>query len=64
MISAIRRYDTGKFVDIAKRAVTILSHTTISTKSGLANVSLIKDSDIQNRLPKLFSLIHYNRGKY
>ena len=34
----------------------------LSTKSRLANIAVIKDSEIQELLPKLFSIIQFNRG--
>lgn len=62
VISAIRRYKTEKYDDIYNKAIKILTRATISTKSRLANLALIKDSEVQNLLPKLFSVIQYNRG--
>jgi len=62
VISAIRRYKTENYNDIFSKSSKILNQATISTKSKLANVALIKESEVQNLLPKLFSVIHYNRG--
>jgi len=62
VISAIRRYNLKKYDEIFKNANKIISQTAISTKSKLANIAVIKDEEIQNLLPKLFSIIHYNRG--
>lgn len=62
IISAIRRYEPKESAEILKIALPILNESTISTKSKLANIALIKGSEIQNRLPKLFSLIQFNRG--
>ena len=62
VVSAIRRYNLERYSDIFSTASKILTQTIISTKSRLANISLIKDSEVQNLLPKLFSVIYYNRG--
>jgi len=62
VISAIRRYKPEKYIDTYNKAIKILSNATISTKSRLANVAIIKDAEVQNLLPKLFSVIYYNRG--
>jgi len=63
VMSAIRRYDLKPYEKIYENALKIMAKTaTISTKSPLANISLTKDTEIQGLLPKLFSLINYNRG--
>ena len=62
VISAVRRYKPKKYEDTYKKAIKILSNATISTKSRLANAAIIKDAEVQNLLPKLFSIIYYNRG--
>jgi aspartokinase len=63
VISAIRRYEMDKHDDIFENAYKILGHTVnISTKSNLAEISLIKDDDVQILLPKLFDFIKYIRG--
>jgi hypothetical protein len=62
VISAIRRYKPENYSDIFGKSSKILSQATISTKSRLANIALIKDTEVQNLLSKLFSVIHYNRG--
>lgn len=62
VISAIRRYQLDHHDDIFKTAQEVISQTIISIKSRLANVALIKDAEIQGLLPKLFSIIQYNRG--
>jgi len=63
VISAIRRYELDKHDDIFNYAYKILGHTVnISTKSNLAEISLIKDDDVQQLLPKLFDIIKYIRG--
>lgn len=64
VISAVRRYNPSGSIEpnVLKESSEILSQAAISTKSKLANVALIKDSEVQNLLPQLFSVIHYNRG--
>ena len=34
----------------------------LSTRSKLANIALIKDNEVEELLPKIFSIIQYNRG--
>ena len=60
--SAIRRYKLDRYDDIFTTASNIVSFGEISTRSKLANVAVIKDTENQMLLPKLFSLINYNRG--
>ena len=63
VISAIRRYELDKHDDIFDNAYKMLGRTVnISTKSNLAEISLVKDDDVQQLLPKLFSIIKYVRG--
>lgn len=63
VIAAIRRYQLDELDDIFNKAYILLSQTiNISTKSNLAEISLIKDDDVQKILPELFSIIHYIRG--
>jgi hypothetical protein len=62
-ISAIRRYEIPKTNDIFNLAYKILGQTTtMSTKSSISNISLIKDNEVQKKLPQLFSIIHYDQG--
>lgn len=60
--SAIRRYKFDRYDDIFTTASNIVSFGEISTRSRLANVAVIKDAEIQELLPKLFSIIQFNRG--
>jgi aspartokinase len=60
--SAIRRYKLDKYDEIFDTANRIVSFGELSTKSKLANIAVIKDSEIQQLLPKLFSIIQFNRG--
>jgi len=60
--SAIRRYNFDHYEDIFSNANKIVSLGEISTKSKLANISLIKDSEVEKILPKLFSIIQFHRG--
>jgi aspartokinase len=64
VISAIRRYKLDKHDDIFDNANKVLGSQTVnlSTKSNLAEISLVKDDDVQQLLPKLFSIIKYIRG--
>lgn len=63
VISAIRRYELDRREDIFENAYNLLGQTiNISTKSNLAEISLVKDSEVQKILPKLFGIIHYIRG--
>ena len=62
-ISAIRRYKLDRHDDTFDTAYKILGQTVnVSTKSNLAEISLVKDDDVQQYLPKLFTLIKYVRG--
>lgn len=60
--SAIRRYQFDSYDDLFSTANDIVSLGSISTKSKLANISLIKDSEVEEILPKLFSVIQFHRG--
>ena len=60
--SAIRRYKLERYDDIFDTANKIVSFGELSTRGKLANIAVIKDAEIQEILPKLFSIIHYNRG--
>jgi len=63
VISAIRRYKLNKHDDVFDNAYKILGQTVnLSTKSNLAEISLVKDDDVQQLLPKLFNIIKYIRG--
>jgi predicted regulator of amino acid metabolism with ACT domain len=60
--SAIRRYKFDRYDEIFDTANEIVSFGELSTKSKLANIAVIKDAEIQELLPKIFSIIQYNRG--
>lgn len=63
VISAIRRYNLDEYELIFENAARAIKKTNaISTRSPLANISVIKDSEVQIILPKLFSIINYNYG--
>ena len=63
VLIAIRRYELNQSEEIFKKAEKILGQTVnISTKSNLAEISLIKDAEVQQILPKLFNLIQYVQG--
>ena len=60
--SAIRRYELDRYDEIFSTANEIVSLGSISTKSKLANISLMKDTEVEEILPKLFSIIQFHRG--
>jgi aspartokinase len=60
--SAIRRYKFDRYDEIFDTANEIVSFGELSTRSKLANIAVIKDAEIQELLPKIFSIIQYNRG--
>ena len=63
VISAIRRYKLEEIDDYFEKAKKEITKTkSISTRSNVSNIILVKDSEIQGILPKLFSIINYNRG--
>ena len=63
VITAIRRYNIEKQDDIFSTAYKMLGQTVnISTKSNLAELSLVKDDVVQQILPKVFNIIKYIRG--
>lgn len=62
VISAIRRYKIDRDEDLFNKAKKLINKSSLSTKSKLANINIIKDSEIQEKIPKLFSVINYNRG--
>jgi len=63
-ISAIRRYELGRQDDTFITARKLIGQTiNLSTRSGLAEISFIKDDDIQRSLPELFDIVDYARGE-
>jgi len=63
VISALRRYDPNGHSEIYANAHRVIGKIiTISTRSKLMSISVTKDSDIQQILPQMFTIIHYNRG--
>jgi aspartokinase len=60
--SAIRRYELDQHAEIFSTANNIVSLGSISTKSKLANIALMKDTGVEELLPKLFSIIQFHRG--
>jgi len=64
VISAIRRYELGKSDDQFVIARDLISHTlNLSTRSGLAEITIVKNDEIQRSLPLMFDIIDYNRGE-
>jgi len=63
VIVSIRRYEHTRHQEIFNKAQEKFSQTiNISTKSNIAEISLIKDTEVQKILPKLFNFIHYIQG--
>ena len=62
VISAIRRYEIEHSDKLFDAAYKLISKSAISTRSNLANIDIIKDTETQKLLPELFSIIKYNRG--
>ena len=63
VISAIRRYDIKKQNAIFSRALAMIKDAdSISTMSNLANISLVKDTEIQKLIPRFFEIIQYQHG--
>ncbi|MDH7517490.1 MAG: ACT domain-containing protein [Candidatus Thermoplasmatota archaeon] len=64
VISAIRRYEIGRHDDVFVIAQKLLCQTvSLSTRNGLAEVSLIKDNEVQQLLPEIFEIIQFVRGE-
>lgn len=64
IISAIRRYEISDKEDkVFSRAIQIVRHAKLSTKNHVSIISLVKDSSVQQLLPRLFSIIDYARGE-
>ncbi|MFH1125577.1 MAG: hypothetical protein V1703_00485, partial [Candidatus Altiarchaeota archaeon] len=64
IISAIRRYEAEiKEEEHFAKARSLIKNARISTRTEIAIIALVKDVDVQELLPKLFSLIHYERGE-
>ena len=63
VISIIRRYHLKERYDIFEKARSALKNiVSISAKNQLVAITLVKDEETQQILPKLFSIIHYNQG--
>ncbi len=64
IISAIRRYEAEiKEEEHFAKARSLIKNAKISTRTEIAIIALVKDAYVQESLPKLFSLIHYDRGE-
>ena len=64
VISAIRRYDPGPAILIYENAQKMITRaTTMSTRNPIVSIDMSKDPKIQQLLPQLFSIIHYQRGE-
>jgi len=63
VMGALRRYKGNSLETIFDNAHKVINKSiTLSTKSSLANISLVKDAEIQKLLSKVFSCINYNKG--
>ncbi len=64
IISGIRRYEAElKEEEHFAKARSLIKNARISTRTEIAIIAFVKDADVQGLLPKLFSLIHYERGE-
>lgn len=64
VMSAIRRHEAELSNDNRfAKAGSLIKNATISTKTGIAIIALVKDPSVQELLPKLFLVIHYARGE-
>lgn len=63
VISALRRYESKENKELYKKAVKIFEKTiTISTRSKLVRILIIKEDKIQQILPQIFSIVNYAQG--
>jgi len=63
VISAIRRYKIDENEDYSQKAIEMIKKTkSITSRSDISKIVLVKDSDVQKVLPDLFKIIRYNRG--
>lgn len=63
VIGAIRRYEPGRYDDVFGKAHDVLlKNVNISTRNKLSVISLNKDAEVQQILPRLFDIIHYIKG--
>lgn len=64
IISAIRRYPKDNhYEDKFEHAREVVSNSAISTRSNIVNIALVKGKEAQETLPKLFSIINFERGE-
>jgi aspartokinase len=63
VIGALRRYETEPYENFFGKAhIVVRRIINLSTRSKLSVISLVKDADVQNKLPKLFTIIQYIKG--
>ena len=63
LISAIRRYELEEEDDLFAAAYKLIIQTdSINTRSRLAEISLVKDKEVQQLLPKIFNILNHDRG--
>ncbi len=64
IISAIRRYPKeSKFRDKFELARRIVSQSTLTTRSHVANIALAKGKEANDVLPEIFSVVNFERGE-
>jgi aspartokinase len=63
VVSAIRRFKLDENDEIFPAAYKMLYHTkSISTRSKLVELSLVKGTEVQSVLPKIFTILNHDRG--
>jgi predicted regulator of amino acid metabolism with ACT domain len=63
VISSIRRYKFTKDKKIFENAKKLIGQTSnITTRNHIASIEVVKDTEVQQLLPRLFPLVNYNRG--
>jgi aspartokinase len=63
VISTIRRYNNTYHETIYENAKKIIGKIiSISTKNQIISIDVIKDTEVQQLLPKLYSIVNYDQG--
>ncbi|MBI5227825.1 hypothetical protein HY988_04530 [Candidatus Micrarchaeota archaeon] len=64
IISAIRRYpQDNQFKNKFEHARKIVAQSTISIRSHIANIAVVKGKEAQDALERIFSIINFERGE-
>ncbi len=63
LISAIRRYETDMPRGAFSKALDVIGFAKMSSKNHIASLTVEKDTEIGKRLPKLFSLVNFNKNE-